>query len=671
MRAGLLVLAVAGGLLITAAPAGAHVPSGPLMTLLGPQPWPGGLPVGGLSGNRVAAQAQASGRATPTAYGDCGPDALPETGFQGEVPRADQVGGRSKLGYRCNVRPVGENDIKQRGENFQLAWYRECAYVGLIGSRENNDPAPPPHDRLEGFAVLDASDVRRPELVQIVRSAIGRGHHEGVTVNERRGLLVMTIGDPFGARFIEIYDVSDDCRAPVFKGRYDAGRPIFHGLKVADDGRTIYAAEWPGLIGAGRVLTVIDISDPAHPSLITSWDPAQEHRPRRYGIHDLALSPDGTRAYLGAVAPSSIPGVFGVGSPSKVEGPSMVILDTTDVQQRRPDPDLKAISEIELENFGHTVQPARIGGRPYLFVSGETPFGGGRNCPWSWGHVVDISDEQRPREISQIKLEVNERERCDDLRADNGEVYSVHYSGVDDERDTTRVFYTYYTGGLRVFDVRDPARPTEVGYYHTPPEPSVVLPPLGPGLGDFRRPTWDAAPSVVRYRPQTGEVWFATYAGGLRIVELTGVARPRGCLSRRSPIGPRNIGRVRLGYSRRRLLRLSVSPARRTRRTYRYCVKGGSGRVAAVFSRRGRVQAVTTTARGHGNRRVRVGSTSRRFARAFPSRRRVARGIYRAGRRSTRIFGLRRGKVRYIAVVPRRLIQRPRTLRRYLRLAGL
>jgi len=145
----------------------------------------------------------------------------------------------------------------------------------------------------------------------------------------------------------------------------------------------------------------------------------------------------------------------------------------------------------------------------------------------------------------------------------------------------------------------------------------------------------------------------------------------RRCLSRRSPIGPRNIGRVRLAYSRRRLLRVPVAPARRTRRTFRYCVKGGLGRVTAVFSRRGRVQVVTTTARGHGNRRVRVGSTGRRFARAFPGRRRVTRGIYRAGRRSTRIFGVRRGKVRYIAVARRQLLRRPRALRRYLRLAGL
>ena len=41
---------------------------------------------------------------------------------------------------------------------------------------------------------------------------------------------------------------------------------------------------------------------------------------------------------------------------------------------------------------------------------------------------------------------------------------------------------------------------------------------------------------------------------------LTKLRLPGRCLSRRSPIGPRNIGRIRLGRTRRRLLRLRVEP---------------------------------------------------------------------------------------------------------------
>lgn len=155
---------------------------------------------------------------------------------------------------------------------------------------------------------------------------------------------------------------------------------------------------------------------------------------------------------------------------------------------------------------------------------------------------------------------------------------------------------------------------------------------------------------------------------------LTKLRLPDRCLSRRSPIGPRNIGRIRLGRTRRRLLQLRVEPLRRTRRSYRYCVKGRSGQVTAVLSSgsaRGRVRLVTTTAHGHGNRRVR--SSSRRFFAAYPRGRRIGRGLYRANPRSPRLFGIRRGRVRFIAVADRRLLApgKRRALRRYLAYAGL
>jgi hypothetical protein len=149
---------------------------------------------------------------------------------------------------------------------------------------------------------------------------------------------------------------------------------------------------------------------------------------------------------------------------------------------------------------------------------------------------------------------------------------------------------------------------------------------------------------------------------------------PGRCLSARSPIGPRNIGRIRLGYTRKRLLRIPVQPVRRTKRSYRYCIKGHPGAVTAVFSsrsRRGKVKLVTTTARGHGNRNVRVRSRSVRFRRAYPRRRKVLRGVYRANRRSPRLIGVRRGRVTYIAVVSKPVLKHRKTLRRYLRLAAV
>ncbi len=80
---------------------------------------------------------------------------------------------------------------------------------------------------------------------------------------------------------------------------------------------------------------------------------------------------------------------------------------------------------------------------------------------------------------------------------------------------------------------------------------------------------------------------------------------------------------------------------------------------------------MTTTARSHGNRRVRPGSRARAFRRAYPRRRAIGRGLYRANRRSTRIIGVRNGRVRFFAVASRRLLRNERALARHLRLAGL
>jgi beta-glucosidase len=159
-----------------------------------------------------------------------------------------------------------------------------------------------------------------------------------------------------------------------------------------------------------------------------------------------------------------------------------------------------------------------------------------------------------------------------------------------------------------------------------------------------------------------------------RDVALRGTTCASGprCLSRRSRIGPRSIGRVRLRRTHKQLRRVP-GLVRKTRRSYRYCVKGGRGVVSAVFSkpRSGRSLLVTTTAPAHGNRGVAAGRRSSRLRRAYPRRRRLGRGLYRAGPHSARLIGIRRGKVRFIAVADRRLIGRRKTLRRYLRLAGV
>jgi hypothetical protein len=80
--------------------------------------------------------------------------------------------------------------------------------------------------------------------------------------------------------------------------------------------------------------------------------------------------------------------------------------------------------------------------------------------------------------------------------------------------------------------------------------------------------------------------------------------------------------------------------------------------VRAAFSPRGRARLVATTAPGHRLGRLRPrGRTAK-----------LHRGVNRVRRR---VVGVRRGRVRFVAVVDRRLARNPKALRVYLRRAGL
>lgn len=475
--------------------------------------------------------ASAPGPATPGVEpSDCGPGARPETGLGGQVPRADQDSGRSKEGYRCNLALVGQDTIGGRGANFQLAWLGDCAYVGMVGQGFQTPASPVEKGTpFAGVAVVDVADPEAPKTLRLLQSGVGGYQHEALEVHEGRGMLVVQIGG-LSAQWIEIWDASGDCRNPVFQGRYDGGRARYHGLRISPDGRTVYATN---TFPDAEVLHAVDVTDMADPRLIATWNPAQSQLAEAFGVHDLEISPDGRRAYLGVIP------LQGYGSLAK--GPccdiSLVILDVTQIEERRPNPALPVVATLAADNFGHTLQYARIGGRPHLFVSGENPFVGEPHCPWAWGHIVDIGDEGNPRIVSDIRLEVNDPAACTTTAADNAN-YSIHYIGVDDPENTTTVFYTYYSAGLRAFDVRDPAAPVEIGYYHPAPLDSTTYDPQLPGRSfDAQTPAWDAATSVVRYLPESGHVWFVSVAGGFQVLRFTTDRRPPAGDPRAAPAG--------------------------------------------------------------------------------------------------------------------------------------
>jgi hypothetical protein len=144
------------------------------------------------------------------------------------------------------------------------------------------------------------------------------------------------------------------------------------------------------------------------------------------------------------------------------------------------------------------------------------------------------------------------------------------------------------------------------------------------------------------------------------------------CRSARGRFTRRGLGRIRLRDTSWTLLRRAGQPARRPGRAWRWCVEGRRNRRAkavALLTRRGRVGLVASTARGHQGRRIR-GTSVRRLRRQT---RPFGRGLLvrSAGRRARIVYGVRRGRVRYVAVATRSVARSRASLRRHVRLAGL
>ena len=88
----------------------------------------------------------------------------------------------------------------------------------------------------------------------------------------------------------------------------------------------------------------------------------------------------------------------------------------------------------------------------------------------------------------------------------------------------------------------------------------------------------------------------------------------------------------------------------------------------AVFTAGSRLAMIATTARSH--RAALVGVRNR--VEQLQGARRIAKGVFtwNAGRGNRYVYGVRRGRIRYVALASRKIASR-RALLRHLRLAGL
>ncbi|MES0872690.1 LVIVD repeat-containing protein [Sinimarinibacterium thermocellulolyticum] len=430
----------------------------------------------------------------PTPKADCGPGSNPETGLQGRVSREDHLSGRAAEGYTCNTELVGhfgaENPIGTVG-GFKVERYtdssgRDCAYYDTTLLYPTNLV-----DFEAGVNVLDMSDPAHPVRTARLVTPAMLSPHESLVVSQQGGVLAAVLGNPsFYPGIVDVYDLEPDCRQPRLRSSSLTG-VLGHESGISPDGKTFYSAS-PGT----PTLTAVDISNPLVSQRLWTGN---------YTSHGLSISADGNRAYLAAG-----------------NGNGVLILDVSEIQARKPDPQVREIAAISWENqtIPQNAIPFTRDGKPYLLEIDEYSSNGSGVAAHGRivgaGRIIDISDETHPKIVSNLRLEVHEPENRDLIANDPGaqlpvQGYAGHYCNVPTRVDPDIAACSMIVSGLRIFDIRDPTRPREIAYFNAPVNPRVT--PV------FEASNW--AMSSPAFVPERKEIWYTDGYGGFYVVRVT------------------------------------------------------------------------------------------------------------------------------------------------------
>ena len=426
----------------------------------------------------------------------------PETDLQGRVPATDYANGRVRQGYRCNADLVGSflPSSAQQGhgglkvERYVDAAGHECAYFDSTQMFPTNAF----NEHGVGVYVLDMADPSTPVKTASLTTPAMLSPHESLVLSQARGLLVAVAGNAGTLPgIVDVYDVSEDCLHPEHLSSTPTGI-VGHESGLSPDGRTFYAASF-----ASETIVAIDLDDPRSPK--TLWV-------GNIGSHGLSVSEDGNRIYVAALDVGDTAEFLG--SPiGNLDAPGLVILDTSEIQARTPDPQVRLVGTLTWSTVStpQNAIPITVGGHPYVVEIDE--FGAGRRV--GAGRIIDIADETKPFVVSNLRLAVHQPENFASVRGDPGATpfgYSAHYCNVPTRTDPGIVACAMISSGLRIFDIRDPRRPREVAYFNAP----VNGGPQG----------YPFAMSSPTFAPERREVWYADANSGFYAVRLTQAAWP-------------------------------------------------------------------------------------------------------------------------------------------------
>src|SRR5436305_12704165 len=247
----------------------------------------------------------------------CDHGSMPER-VQGEAPAADFADGRAAKGYFCNARQISHYGTTggYRVERYVDRHGHECAYWDstlLFPTSLADQGVEGP-----GVYVMDMSNPRHPVHTDTLRTPAMLSPHESLRLNQKRGLLVADMGYPtWNPGFVDVYDVSQDCRKPALQASSPMGI-LGHEGGFAPDGNTFYVASL-----YGHSIAAVDLTNPKVPALV--WESFD------YQPHGVSISDDGKTLFM---AENPLGDGFS----------GLTVLDVSQVQKRVLNPSVPIVS---------------------------------------------------------------------------------------------------------------------------------------------------------------------------------------------------------------------------------------------------------------------------------------------------------------------------------------
>ncbi|HEY7919958.1 MAG TPA: hypothetical protein VIE45_09900 [Streptosporangiaceae bacterium] len=370
------------------------------------------------------------------------------------------------------LRLLAHHDLGGYGDGMQVLREGDALYVGHTGTSGM------------GTSILDVGDPARPVLVT-QWWAPARSHTHKVQVAD--GLLLVNhekfpyraaVSGPVSAG-LAVYRTADPLYPEQIAFWPSGGRGV-HRV-VWTGGRYAHMSAIPDGF-SDRIWVVLDLSDPEHPAEAARWWwPGQRDGEtgswpagERYAAHHALLA--GDRAYLG------------------YDDAGLVVLDVSDMTRPRP------AGYLSWDGGGSTHTCLPLPGRQLVVVTDEQV----RDGPHAPERAIRVISTSGGR-LSVVARCPAPGARYDELPLRSG-AHNLHENRPGSYRSERLIFATYFSAGVRVYDLADPAHPAEVAHWVPEPPPGQAAAQLNDLFVDH-----------------TGLIWATDrISGGLYVLEPEG-----------------------------------------------------------------------------------------------------------------------------------------------------